>query len=99
MYAFVQEVPIDERVYEDIRARLGDEPLRGLVVHLALRSEAGRLRYVDVWESEELCDRAFEERIHPAVRGALQEAGVRPTGEPGREVVEVVDVWRGTAAP
>ncbi len=99
MYAFIQDVPIDERLYEAIRTRLGDEPLRGLVVHLALKSGDGRLRYVDVWESEELCERAFEERIHPAVHGALQEAGVRVAGEPGREIVEVIDVSRGTAAP
>jgi len=98
MYAFVQDVPIDERLYAKIRNRLGDEPLRGLIVHLALKLPDGHLRYVDVWESQELCERAFEERIHHAVHGVLQEAGARVAGEPGREIVEVIDIWRGSAA-
>jgi hypothetical protein len=32
-----------------------------------VRRPDGGLRYIDVWESEEDCARAFDERIHPAV--------------------------------
>jgi hypothetical protein len=43
-----------------------------------------------VWETEEQCDRAFEERVHPAVDAAF--GGGRPPVEPRRNVLEVVEV-------
>ena len=94
-YAYLQQVPIDADVYARIKQRLGDEPFEGLVVHLALDRSDGMLTYVDVWESREACDRAFEEHIHPAVYGTFQEIGFRPEGEPARELVELVDLMRG----
>jgi hypothetical protein len=45
-----------------------------------VRQSDGRLRYIDVWDSEESCTRAFEERIHPAVDAAF--GGERPAREP-----------------
>ncbi|MBA2576977.1 MAG: hypothetical protein H0V05_10115 [Euzebyaceae bacterium] len=97
-YAWIQDVPIGEDVYRTITERLGDEPLEGCLLHLALRTGDGTLRYVDVWESEALCDRAFDGRVHAAVHPVLEEAGVRPAAEPPREVVEVVDVRGAWAA-
>ena len=44
-----------------------------------------------MWESEELCARAFEERIHPAVYGVFQEIGLRPDGEPAVNRLDVID--------
>ena len=95
-YAWVQDVPIGEGAYRRIAERLGDEPTEGPVLHLAILKEDGKLRYVDVWKSKELCDKAFDERIHPAVSGALREAGIRPGGEPARQEVTVVEP-RGAA--
>jgi len=92
MYAFEQDVPIREDVYRKITARFGAAPLDGLIVHLALRNADGTLRYVDVWESEEKCARAFAERIHPAVAAVFRETGFRPAAEPERRPVDVVDV-------
>ncbi len=92
-YAFVQDVPIGPAVYRQIRAELGDQPPKGLVVHLAIRSDQG-LRYVDVWESEQDWERFTEERLHKAVWGVLDRAGVpRPEVEPRRSPIEVEDVW------
>ena len=59
-------------------------------MHLAVRNPAGGLRYVDVWESKEQCDRAFDERIHPAIDAAF--GGRRPPVEPRRERLDVVEV-------
>jgi hypothetical protein len=95
MYAYVQDVPITEAVYEKITAHLGAEPPDGLVVHLALRREDGLLRYVDVWRDKASCDAAFEQRIHPAVSRAFKEAGFKPSGEPRREELPAVHVWLG----
>ena len=58
-----------------------------------MRRADGGLRYIDVWESEEACARAFDERVHPAVDAAF--GGRRPAGEPSVEHLEVIDA-RGT---
>jgi hypothetical protein len=93
VHAFIQDVGIDTGTYGRITQALGDEPMDGLLVHLVVRAPEGGLRYIDVWESEEQCARAFEERIHPAVDTAF--GGRRPP-EPTVTRLDVVEV-RGRA--
>lgn len=88
MYAYTQDVPIDQPTYERIVELLGPEPLRGSLLHLCVRRDDGGLRYLDVWESEDACARAFDERIHPAVDAAL---GGRRPGEPTVTHLDVVN--------
>lgn len=95
LYAFEQSVPITAEMHTKIRERLGPEPLDGLIVHLVIRTGDGSLRYVDVWESKEACDRAFRERIHPTVHALFKEEGFQPSGEPKRLPLDVVDVMKG----
>jgi hypothetical protein len=95
MYAFVQDVPITEELYAKIRKALGDEPLDGQLVHVVLERENGHLRYVDVWESKEACDAAFEKRIHPVVFKVFKEANFRPAGEPTRTEMPALEVAFG----
>jgi len=94
MYAFTQDVPIPWPVYEQIRKELGLAPPAGLVAHLVLQTETG-LRYVDVWESKEHCDRFFDERVHPAVDAVLARIGRSraATGEPCSTPIVVKEVW------
>ena len=80
VYAFIQDVPIGEDLYRKIIAEIGPEPMTGGLLHLCIRNADGSLRYIDVWESEQACTRAFEERIHPAVDAAF--GGARPQREP-----------------
>lgn len=87
VYAYIQDVPIGEDLYRRIIDRIGPEPLAGSLLHLCVRQGDGRLQYIDVWESEEACARAFDERIHPAVDIAF--GGDRPSTEP---VVHRLDV-------
>jgi hypothetical protein len=94
LYAYAQDVPIDEAVYRKIIERLGPDPLNGLVLHLAVERPGG-LRYIDVWESREACERAFDERIHPAVYATFSEIGFAPEGEPEKQELRVVDIARG----
>ncbi|WP_300008957.1 hypothetical protein [Pseudonocardia sp.] len=89
VYAYTQDVPIDAALYQRILDELGPEPLAGSLLHLCVRRPDGGLRYIDVWESEQACARAFDERIHPAVDRAF--GGVRPDGEPVVEHLEVLD--------
>ena len=88
MYVFMQDVPIGTDTYWKIINGLSDEPLPGQLLHLCVRRSDGALRYIDVWASEEACDKAFDDRLHPAVDAAF--GGNRPATEPTREVVEVV---------
>lgn len=89
VHAFTQDVPIDLPMYQKIIANLGSEPLDGCLVHLCVRRPDGGLRYIDVWESEEKCAAAFEQRIHPAVDEAF--GGSRPGQEPHSDRLEVLD--------
>lgn len=67
VYAFTQDVPIDEPTYRKIMDRLGPEPLKGLLLHLAVRRPDRGLRYIDVWESEESCEKRIQ-RSNPSRR-------------------------------
>lgn len=96
VHAYVQDVPIDENVYARIAAALGPQPMDGLLLHLVVRRPEGGLRYIDVWESEEQCARAFDERVHPAVDAAF--GGSRPAEEPTVQRLDVVEV-RGALVP
>ncbi len=94
VYAFTQDVPIDSDMYARIADALGDEAMDGLLLHLAVRNPDGGLRYIDVWETEEQCARAFDERVHPAVDKAF--GGTRPPVEPTVTRLEVIEA-RGSA--
>ena len=89
VYAFTQDVPIGPELYARIMAEIGPEPIAGSLLHLCVRRPDGGLQYIDVWDSEESCARAFEERIHPAVDRAF--GGGRPSGEPVVNRLDVID--------
>ena len=88
VYAYIQDVPIGEELYRKVIAELGPEPMAGQLLHLCVRQPDGALRYFEVWESEQACGRAFEERIHPAVDAAF--GGQRPAGEPTVQRLDVL---------
>jgi len=94
-YAFEQPVPITAEIYGKFRERLGPEPFDGLVVHLAIRAADGSIRYIDVWTSKEACDRAIRERIHPTIQAVFAEENFRPSSEPKRFPIDVIDVMSG----
>ncbi len=93
VYAYIQDVPIGEERYRKIMTEIGAEPMAGLLLHLCLRRPDGPLQYVDVWESQQACEQAFEQRIHPAVDVAF--GGNRPTEEP---TVRRLDVLHAVGA-
>jgi len=93
MYAFEQDVPITAAIHARIVEGLGDVPPEGLLAHIAIEREDGRLSYLDLWESREDCDRFTHERLHPVVGQALAESGLRVDAEPPRREVAVVDLW------
>ncbi|HEX3393357.1 MAG TPA: hypothetical protein VHS52_02425 [Acidimicrobiales bacterium] len=93
-YAFTQDVPIDAAVYQRILDGLGDEPPKGLIVHLVVERPEGGLRYFDVWESEGDWDRFAEERLHPVVHPILSSRfGDQTPPEPARTPLPVIHAW------
>ena len=95
-YAFTQDVPIDAAFYKRITDGLGEEPPKGLIIHIAVERPEGGLRYIDVWESEDDCDRFAEERLHPVVHPLLGEIfGDQLPPEPERLPLPVIHTWRG----
>ena len=93
-YAFTQDVPIDAVVYQKVLDRLGDDPPKGMISHVAIERPEGGLRYIDVWESEEDWDRFAEERLHPVVHPILSAAfGDNFPPEPERTPLPVIHVW------
>ena len=93
-YAFTQDVPIDAAFYERILAGLGPEPPQGLIIHLACERPEGGLRYVDVWETKEDCDRFTDERLHPVIHVLLREIfGDDLPPEPDRTPLQLVHAW------
>jgi len=93
VYAYIQDVPIGEDMYRRVIEGLGPEPLAGQLLHLCLRQGDGRLRYIEVWESEQACAQAFHDRIHPTVDAAF--GGQRPSTEPE---VQRLDVLHATGS-
>ncbi len=92
LYAWSQDLPIDADFYAAVAERMGTAKMPGLVVHVAIEQSDGTMRYLDVWESEQACDDAFESVIHPVVHPLLVDRGVHVQGEPPRVPVRVVDV-------
>jgi hypothetical protein len=94
-FAFTQDVPIDTAFHDRIRDALGAEKPAGLIVHVAMALPAGGLRYLDIWETEEDCERFTEERLHPVVHAMLAEIfGDELPPEPERTPVSVAHVWQ-----
>jgi hypothetical protein len=94
LYAFTQDVPIDAAFYRRITERVGDEPPKGLIAHIAIERSEGGLRYIDVWESEKDWDTFAEERLHPVVHSLLGEIfGDQLPSEPERIPMSVIHTW------
>ena len=88
VYAYIQDVPIDEDFYRKIIDAIGPVPVPGSLLHLCIRRPEGGLRYIDVWESEDACTQGFDQRIHPAVDAAF--GGTRPPVEPTLDHLDVL---------
>jgi hypothetical protein len=77
-------------IYEQVSDKLnaqGDLP-EGLIVHTASVVD-GKLKIVDVWESEEHAQRFGEERLGPAI---VEVAGEEVGGPPRPDQIEIYEV-------
>ena len=92
-YALRYDVPADEDMYRQVRARIGDEQPNGLIAHLVVQADDG-LRHIGVWDSQEAWQRFHDERAAPAVHAVLSAAGfTEMPPDPPVEELKLVDVW------
>jgi hypothetical protein len=95
LYGFIQDVPADEGIYAEVRAKLGADQPTGLVSHVVLKGEGG-LRYIDVWQTRADWERFRDERVEPAVSEVLAGYGIAHDHSlVHHEEVAVVDAWIG----
>jgi hypothetical protein len=65
-YGTIMEFDVDLDTHRTIIEAVGDEPIKGLIVHAATPSDVG-VRCIDVWETKDDSDRFFAERLMPAM--------------------------------
>src|SRR3954467_1588451 len=76
--------------YDQVQDKINTEgdPPEGLIVHTASEVD-GKLKIVDVWESEEHADRFGRERLGPAI---MEGAGDEVGGPPEPDQIEIYEV-------
>ena len=95
-YACFYDVPGDERMYAQVKAEIGEEQPKGLILHMVIKREDG-LRHFEVWESRQEWERFQQERVAPAVAKMLAAVGVtEPPPRPEAQEMELVDIRTGT---
>jgi hypothetical protein len=95
-YTFFYDVPGDERMYAQVKAQIGEERPKGLVLHLVVKREGG-LRHFNVWESRQEWERFAQEQVTPAVAKVLAAVGVNePPPRPEVEEMELIDLTTST---
>ena len=73
-YAQLVEFDVDLETHKQFGALIGDEPVKGLIIHAGGTSPNG-VYSLDVWESKEDADRFLTERLMPALAAAGIEGG------------------------
>jgi hypothetical protein len=95
-YAFFYDVPGSEQMYQQVKEAIGDEPPKGLIVHLVVHTDTG-LRHINLWETREDWDRFRDERVEPAVHAVLTAAGFSELPpDPVVQELSLLDVWIGS---
>ena len=90
-YAMLLEFDVDLETHMKIGDVLGDEPVKGLILHAAGPSERGVYSF-DVWERKEDADQFFAERMMPA----LAQMGMEGGPPLSQQEWDLPYVWPGT---
>src|SRR4051812_20742054 len=76
-------------MYDAVNVRMDAqaEPPEGLICHTLGQADDGSWRIIDVWESREAADRFRDDRLLPAIRAIMADAGVDPDDMPEIETM------------
>jgi heme-degrading monooxygenase HmoA len=91
-WGFIAELPITREEYDRLNGEIAQDP-EGLILHTASEKD-GKMRVIDVWESEDAYRRFENETLFPAMERAGLEA---PDGPPELDSFQVHSL-RGRAA-
>ena len=101
-YAFTQELPFTEDVFQRFTAALQDDAPDGLIVWVAEEVDSG-IRLTQVWDTEDDYIRFATDRLAGIAQdGFFASTGYAPpTKEPPRKPADIFSVWTGprTANP
>jgi hypothetical protein len=87
------DVPADEHIYGKVKAEIGEEQPKELLVQLVAKRAEGGLRHITVWESREAWERFQKERVAPAVATVLASFGMtEPPAPPRVQELDLIDV-------
>jgi heme-degrading monooxygenase HmoA len=75
-WGFIGELPITREEYDRLNGEIAQDP-EGLILHTAAE-KGGRMRIIDVWESEDAYRRFESEILFPAMGRAGLEAPDSP---------------------
>lgn len=70
------------------------DPPKGLSFHIHFEHD-GRVRILDVWDSQEAYERFREDRLMPAMQAVMQRQGVEQPQQPDTSITPVHRVVRG----
>ncbi len=79
VYATLIEFDVDLDTHIKIGEAVGDEPVKGLIIHAGGKSERG-VHSLAVWESKEDSERFYVERMVPALKQLGLDGGSPPLG-------------------
>lgn len=90
---------VDAAMLDEVASEMNvvSDPPSGLVVHVHLMQD-GRLKVVDVWESQAQYETFRTSRLLPAMGKVAQNRGLAMAGEPQTTITEVDGVVRGPAS-
>ena len=65
-WGFISKLPISAEQYDQLNAEIGDDPA-GLILHTASATDGGKVRIIDIWESEDAFRRFEQGQLMPAM--------------------------------
>jgi hypothetical protein len=96
-YAFIQDVPGNAAIYQEIKRELGDEAPPGLIA-LVVTARPGGLRHLHVWDDQQAWERYRAEKVGPAAAAVLARLGIEPRSDDVHvEPVDLIDFAVGPA--
>jgi hypothetical protein len=95
-YAFVQELPFTQDVYQRFLAALDGDPPDGLVVWVG-EKVGESVRLTQVWDSEDAYERFAKGRLSSVTQDGFFASTeyAPPETEPARQPVTIYNVWTG----
>jgi hypothetical protein len=92
-WGFISKLPISAEQYDQLNVEIGADP-EGLILHTASATDGGKIRIIDIWESEDAYRRFESGQLMPA----MERLGWPAPTDPPTPTEFTVHNMRGAAA-